>query len=131
MYQFFYEYEFTYLCLVGVTLIFDGTPQIIVQRCQITAPRLPNDISSSADNVIFKNKAQNIKCSFGCVARSAMLLKLNVANVLLFNFCEQKFLQPGPITIVIYCKGLSLLIFEEKWPNYASGSKSAPNSDSF
>ena len=25
----------------------------------------------------------------------------------------------------------SLLIFEEKWPNYASGSKSAPNSDSF
>ena len=25
---------------------------------------------------------------------------------------------------------LSLLIFEEKWPNYASGPKSAPNSDS-
>ena len=33
--------------LVGVTLIFDGTTQIIVQRCQIAAPRWPNDISSA------------------------------------------------------------------------------------
>ena len=41
------------------------------------------------------------------------------ANILLFNFCEQKFVQHGPITI------------EEKWPNYASGPKSAPNSDLF
>ena len=32
---------------------------------------------------------------------------------------------------VINCNGLSLLIFEEKWSNYASGPKSAPNSDSF
>ena len=31
----------------------------------------------------------------------------------------------------IDCNGLSLLIVEEKWPNYASGPKSAPNSDSF
>ena len=38
------------LWLVGVTLIFDGTPQKIVQRCQITTPRWPNDISSAADN---------------------------------------------------------------------------------
>ena len=30
-----------------------------------------------------------------------------------------------------WCNGLSLLIFDEKWPNYASGPKSAPNSDSF
>ena len=29
------------------------------------------------------------------------------------------------------CNGLFLLILEEKWPNYASGLKSAPNSDSF
>ena len=33
--------------------------------------------------------------------------------------------------IAIDCNGLSLLIFEEKWPNYASGLKSAPNSDKF
>ena len=39
----------------------------------------------------------------------------------------------GPIMITIDCNSLSLLIFEElrKWFNYASGSKSAPNSDSF
>ena len=88
----------------------------------------PNDISSAADNAIFKNRAQNIEFSFGCVARSAVLLKPNVANILLFNFCEQKFVQHGPITIALDCNGLSLLIFEEKWPNYASGPKSAPNS---
>ena len=49
----------------------------------------------------------------------------------LFNFCEQKFVQHGPITIAIGCNGLSLLIFEEKCPNYASAPKSAANSDSF
>ena len=65
-----------------------------------------------------------------CVALSAGLLKPNVANILLFKFCEQKFVQHGPITIVIACNGLSLLIFEDKCPNYAFGSKSAPNSDS-
>ena len=52
-------------------------------------------------------------------------------NFLLFNFCEQKFVQHGSITIAIDCNGLSLLIFEEKWPNYASGPKSTRNSDSF
>ena len=75
--------------------------------------------------------AKNIKCSFGCVARSDVLLKPNVANILLFNFCEQKVDQHGPITIATDCNDLFLLIFEEKWPNYASGPKSAPNSDSF
>ena len=45
------------LWLVVVTLIFDGTSQIVVQRCQIAAPRWPNDISSAADNAIFKNRA--------------------------------------------------------------------------
>ena len=84
-----------------------------------------------ADNAIFKYRAQNIECGFGWVARSAVLLEPNVANILLFNFCEQKFVQHGPITIAIDCNGLTLLIFEEKWPNYASGPKSTPNSDSF
>ena len=70
-------------------------------------------------------------CWFGCVARCAVLLKPNVANILLFSFCAEKFVQYGPITIAIYCNGLSLLICQEKWPNYASGPKSALNSDSF
>ena len=43
--------------------------------------------------------AQNIEFSFGCVARGAVLLKSNVSNILLFNFCEQKSVQHGPITI--------------------------------
>ena len=49
---------------------------------------------------------------------SAILLKPNVANFILFNFCEQKFVQHGPITIAIDCNNLSLIIFEEKCPNY-------------
>ena len=93
----------------------------------MAAPRWPNDISSAADNAIFKNRSHNIECSFRNVARSAVLLKTNVANILLFNFCEQKFAQFGPIMIAIDCNGLCLLIFEEKRTNYASGPKSAVN----
>ena len=101
-------------------------------QCQIASPSWRNDISSAADgNAIFKSRAQNIECSFGCVARSAVLLKPNVANILLFNFCESKFIQHGLITIAIDCNVLSLLIFEEKWANYATGPKSATNCDSF
>ena len=51
-------YRVNCLWLVGVTLIFDGTPQIVVQRCQIAALRWPNDISSAADNAIFKNRSE-------------------------------------------------------------------------
>ena len=78
-----------------------------------------------------KTGRKNIECSFDCVARSAVLLKPNVTNILFFNFCEQKFLQHGPITIAIDCNGLSLLSFEEKCRNFSSGPKSAPNSDPF
>ena len=53
------------------------------------------------------------------------------ANILVLNFCEQKFVQHAPITIAIDCNGLSLLIFEQIWPKYASGPKSAPNSYSY
>ena len=42
-----------------------------------------------------------------------------------------KFFQNGSITIANDCNGLSLLIFEEKWSNCASGPKSASSSDSF
>ena len=83
------------LWLVGVILIFGGSLQTIVHRCQIAAPRWPNDISSAADNVIFKNRQQNFECSCGSVARSAVLLKPNDANIFLFNFCEQKFVTHG------------------------------------
>ena len=75
--------------------------------------------------------SQNIECSFDCVAHSAVLLKPNVANILFSSFYEQKFVQHGSITIAIGCNGLSLFIFEEEWPNYASGPKSAPNTNSF
>ena len=34
-----------------------------------------------------------------CVARSAVLLKPNVANILLFNFCEEKFVEQAPLTV--------------------------------
>ena len=83
------------LWLVSVTLIFNGTTQKIVQRYEIATSRWPNDISSAADNAISKNKAQNIDYRFGCVAHSAILLKPNVANTLLFNFCGQKFVHNG------------------------------------
>ena len=73
-----------------VTFIFDSTPQIIDQRCQIAVPRRSNGISSAADNAIFKNRAQNIECSSSWVARIAIQLKPNVANILIFAFCEQK-----------------------------------------
>ena len=77
----------------------DGNPQIIVQRCQIAAPKWQNDISSAADNAIFKNKVQNIECSFGCVTRSTVLVKPNVVNILLLNFCEEKFVQLSLLTV--------------------------------
>ena len=115
--------------LIVVKLIFDGSLQIIVQRCQIAASRWPNNISSAVDNAIFKNRAQNNDCNFGCAARSAIPLKPNVGYILLFNFYEQQFVQHGPITIAIDCNDHSLLIFGEKLPNYVSGPKSAINSD--
>ena len=75
----------------------------------------------AADNAIFKHRTQNIDDSFGCVARSAVVLKQNVAYMLFFKFCEEKFVRHGPITIAIGCNGLPLLSLEEKWPNYTSG----------
>ena len=65
------------------------------------------------------------------MACSTVLLEPKVANILLLNFCEQKFVQRSPITIAIDSNGHSLLIFGEKWPNYAAGLKSVPYSYSF
>ena len=76
-----------------------------VSRSQAHFPalfkRIHNHIRSAADNAINKNRAQNIECSFGCVTRSSVLLKPNVAHIPLFNISEQKFVQHGPITIAI------------------------------
>ena len=51
---------------------------------QITTPSWPNDISSEADNLIFKNRAQNIECSFGCVAPSCwkQILPISSSSIL-------------------------------------------------
>ena len=67
--QLYFTYGFTNivlksvncLWLVGITVIFDVNSQIIVQQCQIATPSRANDISSAADNTIFKNRAQNIE----------------------------------------------------------------------
>ena len=74
--------------------------------------------------------AHNIECSFGYVAGSAVLLKLNVANILLFNFCEQKFFQHDSITIAFDCHDHSISLVE-KWSNYATGPKSANSATRF
>ena len=50
-----------YLWLVGVTVIFNGTLQIIGQRRQISAPRWPNGFSSAADNAIFKTSSKTMR----------------------------------------------------------------------
>ena len=118
------------LWMVSVTLILNGSPQKIVQRGQITAPRRPIDIRISADYSIFENGAQKIDCYVGCVASGPVLLKPNVVHVILFNFWKQKFVEHGTVTLAIDRNGGSLLIFEEKWPNDATVPKSAPNSHS-
>src|ERR1044071_5460354 len=89
---------------------------MIVQRCQIAATRRRNDIRISTDNAIFEDSAQKIDCNVGCVALSAVLLKPNVANILLFNFREQKVVQHGAIALTIDSKSRSSLIFEKNGP---------------
>ena len=100
--------------MVSVTLILNGSPQNIVRRDKITAPRRPIDIRISADYSIFENGAQKIDCYVGCVASDPILLKPNVVHVILFNFWKQKFVEHGMVTLAIDRNGGYLLIFEEK-----------------
>ena len=101
-------------------------PIILVNFCQKATDR------KSSKEIFFifcfvlnqMMRARSIK-STPCLLDYAVLLKPN-----LVNFCEQKFVQHSPITIAIDCNGLFLFIFEEKWPNYASGPKSSLNSAS-
>ena len=103
------------LWLVDVTLIFDGTPQIIVQRCQTAAPRCPAGSEAAALWLIMRSSKTEQKTS-----------SVTSAVWHIVPSCWHQ-----TITIAIDCSGLSLHIFEEKWPNYVSGPKYAPNSDSF
>ena len=61
------------LWMVSVTLILNGSPQKIVQRGHIIAPKRPIDIRISADFSIFENGAQKIYRYVCCVASSSLL----------------------------------------------------------
>ena len=71
------------------TLILNDSPQKIVQRGQIPAPRRPIDIRITADYLISENGAQKIDCYVGCMESGPVLLKPNVVHVMLFNFWKQ------------------------------------------
>ena len=88
-----------YLWLVGVTLIFNGTPHIIVQRCQIVwlimrSSKTGCKISSVALAVCYV-------APFCC-----QMLPISSSSI----FVKKKFVEHVPITIDIDCNGLSLLI---------------------
>ena len=63
--------------LVDVTLIFDGTPQKIAQRCQIEAPRWPNDVNSAANNAIFPVETKSCRSPLTVTAFSCSFSKKN------------------------------------------------------
>ena len=59
------NFDFVYqginrLWMVSVTLVFNGSPQKIVQRGKITAPRQPIDNIISADYLTFKNGVKGL-----------------------------------------------------------------------
>ena len=78
----------------------------------------------------FRKRCKNIDCYVGCVTSGIVLLKHNVVHVILFNFWKPKFVKYWTVMLAIDRNGISLLIFEEKWPNNATVPKSAPNSHS-
>ena len=74
---------FNCLWMVSVTLILNGSPQKIVQRGQITAPRRSINIRISADYPIFENGARKIDCYVGCVAPSFLdkMLSMSCSSI--------------------------------------------------
>ena len=90
-----------------------------------TKPYSTSNQTTSALRLIMRSSNTGRKTS------SVASVMWHVANILLFNFCEQKCVQHGQTTIPTDFNGLSLFIIEEKWPDYASGPKNAPNNDSF
>ena len=118
---------FNRLWKVSVILILIGSPQKIVQRSQVIAPRCPIEIRIAADYSIFENGAQKIDCCVRCVVTGPVLLKPNVVHVILSKFWKQKFDEHGMVTFAIDRNGDSLLIFEERWTNEATVPKSTAN----
>ena len=78
----------------------------------------------------FRKGYKKIDCYVSCVTSGLVMLEHNVIHVILFNFLKQKFVKYGTVMLVIDRSDISLLIFEEKWPNDATVPKSAPNSHS-
>ena len=66
-----------------------------------------------------------------CLFTYPTRLKWASSENMIFFFAKIGIFYNRPITMAIDCNGLSLHIFEEKSANYASGPKSAPNSNSF
>ena len=116
------------LWMVSATLIFNGSPQIILQRRQITAPRRPIDIRISAEYSIFENGAQKIDCYVGCVAHRVET-KCRLCHSLQFLETKIRSAWHGNV-FAINRDGDFLLICEEKWLKDATVPKSAPNSHS-
>ena len=88
-------------------------------------------MSSVADNAIFKTGRKTSRIASGVwhVAPSCWKQMFPISSSLVL--VSKNSFNMITITIAIDCNGLSLLIFEEKCRNYASGPKSAPTSDSF
>lgn len=116
--------SFKAVILSGLTLIFDGTPQIIVQLCQFPAPKWPTGISSVADNAIFKSRAPNIECtnkqekSFRYPPSSIFVDKKSLKNVPIMPLDQDSHQNSA----CGFCAPNGQKI-NQKCPNYASGKK--------
>ena len=86
----------SFVWMINVTLILNGSSQKIVRRGQITVPRRPIDIRISADYSIFENGAQKSDCYVGCVclnddvwifwAPNATILLIDIASDVKMGF---------------------------------------------
>ena len=78
---------------------------IVASAVWHVAPSCWNQMLPISSTSIFVNKNSSCWNQMLPISSSswhdnvAVLLKPNVANILLFNFCEQKFVQHGPIMI--------------------------------
>ena len=62
------------LWVVSVILIFNGSPQKIVQRGQITAPRRPIDIRISADYTGLQKNVEFVLEKIGLISKVVFLV---------------------------------------------------------
>lgn len=87
--------------MISITFVFNSSPQIIGQRCQI----------ASSKRLIFEFRAENIDCGVCCVARSVILLKSNVFQVNIFDLAPQPIQYHCAIALVIHRNASSFFIF--------------------